>query len=55
MKKNATEKQYHDAIEHIRDVLRHPDHIEKKYLAKIDAMRRDLEGSLKKIDDDDNG
>ena len=54
MKKNASEKQYRLAIEHIRDELRHWDHIRKKYLERIDAIRRELDGSLKKIDSDDN-
>ena len=54
MKKNASKKQYRDAIEHIRSELRDHNHIRKKFFERIDAMRRELEGSLKKIDNDDN-
>ena len=53
-KKNASEKQYRLAIEHIRNEFRRWDHIKKKYDARIDAMKRELEGFLKKIDNDDN-
>ena len=54
MKKNASEKQYEGAIRSMKDEFRHWEHIRTKSSARIDGIRRELEGSLKKVDSDDN-
>ena len=38
----------------MKDLFRGWEHIRTKYSARIDAIRRELEGSLKKVDSDDN-